>query len=139
MHVESRLLGRPILHGGVLVRGVVVGDQMQGLPLGRLAIDLAEELQRARAATCTGLRCLRASRQTRIARDLEAMNEMRLQAIGAPVCRETLAALTPSSAAILRVLQCVAASAACPHDNPPISPEDAEALKQLNELVEVPG
>jgi len=75
----------------------------------------------------------------RIARDLEAMNEMRLQAIGAPVCRETLAALTPSSAAILRVLQCVAASAACPHDNPPISPEDAEALKQLNELVEVPG
>src|SRR6267378_2841567 len=74
----------------------------------------------------------------RIARDLEAMNEMRLQAIGASVCRETLAALTPSSAAILRVLQCVAASAACPHDNPPISPEDAEALKQLNELVEVP-
>src|SRR5882762_4913540 len=62
--LNSRLLGQPILHGGVLVRGVVVGDQMQGLALGRLAIDLEEELQRARAATCTGLRCLRASRQT---------------------------------------------------------------------------
>ena len=29
----------------MLVRGVVVGDQMQRLALGRLAVDLAQELQ----------------------------------------------------------------------------------------------
>jgi len=39
------MLGQPILPGGVLVRGVVVGGQMQGLALGRLAIDLAQKLQ----------------------------------------------------------------------------------------------
>ena len=33
------------VHGRVLVRGVVVGDQMQRLVLGRLAVDLPEELQ----------------------------------------------------------------------------------------------
>ena len=34
-----------MLHRRMLVRGVVVGDQMQRLVLGRLAVDLAQELQ----------------------------------------------------------------------------------------------
>ena len=45
MHVESRMPGQPRLHRGVFVCGVVVGDQMQRLVLGRLAVDLPEELQ----------------------------------------------------------------------------------------------
>ena len=45
MHVESRVPGQPLLHHRVLVRGVVVGDQVQRLVLGRLAVDLAQELQ----------------------------------------------------------------------------------------------
>ena len=45
MHLEARVLVQPRPHLGVLVRGVVVGDQMQGLALGRLAIDLTQELQ----------------------------------------------------------------------------------------------
>ena len=45
MRVEARMLGQPLLHGRVLMGGVVVGDQMPRLVLGRLAIDLAQELQ----------------------------------------------------------------------------------------------
>ena len=45
MHVESGMLGQPLLHNGMLVRGVVVGDQVQRLALGRLTVDLAQELQ----------------------------------------------------------------------------------------------
>ena len=45
MHVEARVLLQPPLHDGMLVGGVVVGDQVQRLVLGRLAVDLAQELQ----------------------------------------------------------------------------------------------
>jgi len=45
VHDESRMLFQPRLHGRMLVRGVVVGDQMQRLVLGRFAVDLLEELQ----------------------------------------------------------------------------------------------
>ena len=45
VHVEPRMLGQPCLHDWMLVRGVVVGDQVQRFVLGRLAIDLAQELQ----------------------------------------------------------------------------------------------
>ena len=38
MHFDSRVLGQPILHGGVLVCCVVVGNQVQRLVLGRFAI-----------------------------------------------------------------------------------------------------
>ena len=37
--------GQPLLHGRMLVGGVVVGDQVQRLVLGRLAVDLTQELQ----------------------------------------------------------------------------------------------
>src|SRR5690606_20546275 len=40
-----RMLGQPLLHGGMFVRRIVVGNQMQRLVLGRLAINLAQELQ----------------------------------------------------------------------------------------------
>ena len=45
VHVEARVFGQPLLHCRVLVRGVVVGDEVQRLALGRLAIDLAQELE----------------------------------------------------------------------------------------------
>ena len=45
MHVEAWMLGQPSLHGRMLVRGVVVGDQVQRLVLGGLTVDLAQELQ----------------------------------------------------------------------------------------------
>lgn len=45
MHVEPWMLGQPRLHCRMLVRGVVVSDQMQHLVLGRLAVDLLEKLQ----------------------------------------------------------------------------------------------
>lgn len=38
VHDESRMLVQPRLHGRMLVRGAVVGDQMQRLVLGRLAL-----------------------------------------------------------------------------------------------------
>ena len=45
MHRETRMLTEPSLHFGMFVGGVVVGDQMQSFLLGRLALDLAQELQ----------------------------------------------------------------------------------------------
>lgn len=39
------MLGQSRLHDGVLVRGVVVGNQVQRPVLGRLEINLAQELQ----------------------------------------------------------------------------------------------
>jgi hypothetical protein len=45
VHLEARVLGQPVLHIGMLVRGVVVGDQVQRLVLGRFAVDLFQELQ----------------------------------------------------------------------------------------------
>ena len=44
MHVETQVPGQPRLHGCMLVCGVVVGDQVQRLVLGRLALDLAQAL-----------------------------------------------------------------------------------------------
>ena len=43
MHREARMLRQPRLHLRMLVRGVVVGDQMQVEPTRRLAIDLLEK------------------------------------------------------------------------------------------------
>ncbi len=45
MHVESWMLVQPRLHSGVLVSGVIVGNQVQRLALGGLAINLAQQLQ----------------------------------------------------------------------------------------------
>ena len=45
MHVEARMPGKPFLYGGVFVRGVIVGNQMQRLVLRRTAVNLAQELQ----------------------------------------------------------------------------------------------
>ena len=45
VHVEARMFVKPRLHRAVLVRGVVVGDQVQCLVLGRLPINLAQELE----------------------------------------------------------------------------------------------
>ncbi|AOZ13603.1 hypothetical protein AA042_13825 [Pseudomonas lundensis] len=45
MHVEAFVLLKPCLHFWMLVRGVVVDDQMQLEMLGRFAIDLLEKLQ----------------------------------------------------------------------------------------------
>ena len=45
MHVESWMLVQPRLHSGVLVSGVIVGNQVERLALGGLAINLAQQLQ----------------------------------------------------------------------------------------------
>ena len=45
MHVEAFMFFQPRLHFWMLVRGVVVDDQMQLKALGRFAIDLLEKLQ----------------------------------------------------------------------------------------------
>ena len=45
MHLDARVACQPPLDHGVLVRGVVVGDQMQGLALGDLAIKQTQERQ----------------------------------------------------------------------------------------------
>jgi hypothetical protein len=45
VHVESWMLVQPRLHSGVLMGGVIVGNQVQRLALGGLAINLAQQLQ----------------------------------------------------------------------------------------------
>ena len=45
MHVEAFVLLKPRLHFRMLVRGIVVDDQMQLKMLGRFSIDLLEKLQ----------------------------------------------------------------------------------------------
>ncbi len=45
MDVKARMLLQPRLDLGMLVRGVVVADQVQLLVLGRLAVDLAQEVE----------------------------------------------------------------------------------------------
>ena len=50
VNVESRMFREPLLEHRMFVRGVVVRDQMQRLVLGRLAVDLAQELQPRRIA-----------------------------------------------------------------------------------------
>ena len=45
MHVESWMLVQPRLHSGVLMGGVIVGNQVQRLALGGLAINLGQQLQ----------------------------------------------------------------------------------------------
>ena len=45
MHVDARVARQPPLDRGVFVRGIVVGDQMQGLALGDLAINQPKKLQ----------------------------------------------------------------------------------------------
>src|SRR5438445_13715517 len=41
--MEARVLGEPRFNIGMVVRGVVVADQMHFLFLGRLAVDLTQE------------------------------------------------------------------------------------------------
>ena len=45
MHVESWMLVQPRLHSRVLMGGVIVGNQVQRLALGGLAINLGQQLQ----------------------------------------------------------------------------------------------
>ena len=45
MDMEARMLLQPLLDLRMLVRRVVVADQMQCLVLGRLAVDLAQEVE----------------------------------------------------------------------------------------------
>ncbi len=45
MNVEARMLLQPRLDLRMLVCRVVVADQMQGFVLGRLAVDLAQEVE----------------------------------------------------------------------------------------------
>lgn len=45
MHVEAFVFLQPRLHFGVLVRGVVVDDQMQLKMFGRFSIDRLEKFQ----------------------------------------------------------------------------------------------
>ena len=43
--MKTRVPLQPLLHLGMFVRGVVVGDQVQILPGGRHLVDHAQELQ----------------------------------------------------------------------------------------------
>lgn len=45
MDMEARRFLQPLLDLGVLVRGVVVADQMQRFLLGRFSVDLAQKLR----------------------------------------------------------------------------------------------
>ncbi len=45
VHVDARVAREPSLNRGVFVRGVVVGDQMQGLALGNVVINQTQEPQ----------------------------------------------------------------------------------------------
>ncbi len=45
VHGEAGMLGKPLLHSGVFVRGVVIGNQMQRFILGRLSVDGTQEFQ----------------------------------------------------------------------------------------------
>ena len=45
MHLNPRMLGQPLLYNGMLVCGVVVGDQVQRLVLRRFPVDLAKKLE----------------------------------------------------------------------------------------------
>jgi len=45
VHVKSRMFVQPCLHVGMLMSGVVVGDQVQCLAFRSQAIDLAQKLQ----------------------------------------------------------------------------------------------
>ena len=43
MHVEARMVGQPSFHFGVLVSGVIVGDEMEVKSGRRLLLDGLEE------------------------------------------------------------------------------------------------
>ena len=45
MHVDARVARQPPLDRGMFVRGIVIGNQMQGLALGDLAINQTKECQ----------------------------------------------------------------------------------------------
>lgn len=45
MHVNAWSFGQPLVHGQMLLGGVVVGDQVQLLGRQRLPFDLRQELQ----------------------------------------------------------------------------------------------
>src|SRR4249920_3369958 len=45
VHVETWMPLKPSLHLGVLVCGIVVGDQVQVQPLGGVAVDCAQEFK----------------------------------------------------------------------------------------------
>ena len=45
VQVKARVFGQPGLHGGVLVDGVVIEDEMDLQPVGDLAVDRAQELE----------------------------------------------------------------------------------------------
>ena len=45
MHVETRVFGEPLLHDGMLMGSVVVGNQMQRFVLGRFTVNHFQESQ----------------------------------------------------------------------------------------------
>src|SRR5207247_18651 len=45
MHMEPRVLGQPLLDLRMLVRGVVIADQMKGLVVRCFTVDLAQEIK----------------------------------------------------------------------------------------------
>ena len=45
MHLEARMCRQPALHGGMLVRGVVIHDQMHCEPVRNLRVDLSQKTQ----------------------------------------------------------------------------------------------
>ena len=45
MHRNAWVLGQPLLNDGMLVGGIVVGDQMQRLVFGRFAVNFLEEFE----------------------------------------------------------------------------------------------
>src|SRR5260370_19367790 len=180
MHVEARVLGQPRFYLGMLMGCIVVGDQMQLLVLGCVAIDLAQEAQPL-LVTMFRLALANDSPIERVQRGKQCRHTMSLVIVGhrlsatslkrqarlGPVkrldlglliaahdqgvlrgsrysptmsssfstkclsfdtlklstrcglspcacqMRRTLAALTPATAAMLRVLQCVSLSGRC--------------------------
>ena len=45
MHVNTGVFGQPLLYDRVLVRSIVIGDQMQFLIFRRLPVNFFQELQ----------------------------------------------------------------------------------------------
>ena len=54
MYVEPGMLLEPCLDACVLVRGIVIADQVQVFVFGRFPINLAQELEPSRVATGIG-------------------------------------------------------------------------------------
>jgi len=56
MNMEARMLFQPLFNLGMLVRSIVVADQMQFLILGSLPVDLTQEIEPLDMAMALGQR-----------------------------------------------------------------------------------